>query len=131
MTLVSFNSQNPALEIVYQTESQVAYQDKLTSIRDYLQIWEGNFQPGYRMLGQKAQGNWESMEGSIIMAKTIGDNLSGKYLRAPLDFVQVWRDQGGFGKYDAAFWRPVCPKGEGSEGRARTLLCIYTCSKQI
>ena len=38
--------------------------------------------------------------------------MEQRYMRRPYDFVEQWRDQGGLGVLDVAFWRPVCEPGK-------------------
>ena len=63
--------------------------------------------------GQRAQPNWKDLSAPILMAKDISGELPSRILVDPEDFTEIWRDQGGTGDMDVAFWKAKCPEGEG------------------
>merc|ERR1711976_947889 len=114
--IIRDNSGRAVLEVKQQTVATQIYKDERTFIWDYLAIWEPQPEQGFWMLGHKAQGNWDDMQGHVLMAKDIVGDIQGRYMRNPVDFDEIWRDEGGFGIYDVSFWRPICPEGFFSLG---------------
>jgi len=100
-----------ALEVVYQAQATQVYTDDGTLIWDYLGIWEPNSYENFFLLAMRAEPHHDAMTGSIQMAQGVSDEMQRKYMKHPYDFTEVWRDQGGFGRLDVAFWRPVCDPG--------------------
>ena len=110
--------------MVFQENVTMVYRDEFTFAWDTLAIWEPDHVAGAWMLGHKAQGHWDDMQGHILMVRDlVGDDM-GEYLRNPTDFQEIWRDEGGFGVYDVAFWRPVCPDGRRSYSNIGTHIGI-------
>merc|ERR1711894_66933 len=92
------------------------YRDEGTGAYNYLGIWEPAAFQNYYMIGMKAQNDWSQMRGNIEMIRGFTGGMEQIYLRQPLDFQEIYRDQGGFGQRDVAFWRPICPAGFVSLG---------------
>ncbi|KAI0210357.1 hypothetical protein LSAT2_004916 [Lamellibrachia satsuma] len=102
----------PALEIVFSQNATLRYRDQYTGAHDYISIYEPNISPsGFKFLGQRAQPNWKDLSAPILMAKDISGELSSRILVDPEDFTEIWRDQGGTGDMDVAFWKAKCPEG--------------------
>merc|ERR1711976_763548 len=99
------------LEVLFSQNASLVYKDERTLIWDYLGVWEPLEEPSFWLLGHKAQGDWDPMRGNVMMVKDIIGDTQGLFMRSPLDFREIWRDEGGFGVQDVAFWRPVCPEG--------------------
>jgi len=51
------------------------------------------------------------MAAPIPVVKDITGAGRSQILVDPIGMQQVWKDQGGTGKKDVAFWRMVCPAG--------------------
>ena len=62
--------------------------------------------------GQRAQANWRDLGEPILMAKDISGEVPSQILVDPEKFIEIWRDQGGTGSMDVAFWKVKCPEGE-------------------
>merc|ERR1712055_56958 len=102
---------DPVLEVLFQNNVTMVYKDEFTGAWEYLGVWEGDPVPGYLMLGHRAEGNWDGVNGPIPMIRDLVGDIEGRYTTNPTDFEEIWRDQGGLGLLDVAFWRPVCPAG--------------------
>lgn len=56
------------------------------------------------------------MAAAIPVVKDITGNERSAILVDPVGMQEVWRDEGGTGKMDVAFWRMMCPEGEKCSG---------------
>jgi VPS62-like protein len=63
------------------------------------------------ILGDYAQGNYNSPIGTSVIVKAINDDPKSPLLKAPNDYSQIWNDQGSGGDYDGSIWYPKAPDG--------------------
>ena len=59
----------------------------------------------------RSQPDWHYMADGIPTVKDITGTGRSTILVDPVGLQEVWRDEGGTGKMDAAFWRIMCPAG--------------------
>ncbi|KAK2190967.1 hypothetical protein NP493_64g06009 [Ridgeia piscesae] len=90
----------PALEVRLDKNGVERYKDELTGATDY--------------------GDWHYMAAPIPVVKDITGAGRSQILVDPIGMQQVWKDQGGTGKKDVAFWRMVCPAGRACAAYMKT-----------
>ncbi|MBN2038111.1 MAG: Vps62-related protein [Chitinispirillaceae bacterium] len=81
------------------------------------QDWDGSFwQPrldsadGFKAIGSYGKNLYDDPTGNRYMI-VVKEADSSRALAAPVDYTQIWNDQGTGSNIDGSFWQPVPPAG--------------------
>lgn len=70
----------------------------------------------FYIVGDYAQGNFNSPTGTSLIVKAVNDDPDNPLLKAPVRYEKVWDDADSGGDNDGSIWRPVAPDGYLSLG---------------
>lgn len=86
---------------------KMVYQSGGTNSNEPLSIWNPDGKEGFKPLGHVAIAKWDTPEMPAAMVKAKTPDA----VAYPLDYRQIWVDQGSGGNMDVSLWEPIAPEG--------------------
>ncbi|MEV7190084.1 Vps62-related protein [Kitasatospora sp. NPDC093102] len=114
------------LELAFTDKFEWCYDNDATSCPDWVSFWRPLPPEGFHALGTvvvpargaanlkpKADGPMSDEHIVALCVKDAGTTEDGKLppLARPVDYEEVWNDQGSYGYHRGSVWRPVAPEG--------------------
>ncbi|PIK48553.1 hypothetical protein BSL78_14578 [Apostichopus japonicus] len=104
---VSFGADNFVFNVYETPDKDVIWTDRMTGAYKGISVWRSRGKTGTYSLGDIAYPatTQEPVRGFVVKA------LKEDALKAPVDFRQIYKDVGTGGRWDGAFYQPICPAG--------------------
>ncbi len=96
----------PAIEIRNTADFRQTWNDKGSGADDDVALYRPVAPPGWAVVGDYAQGNYDQPTAVSYLVRGGGDML-----RPPSGFRKVWDDSGSGADRDGSVWKPVAPSG--------------------
>ncbi|MEZ4644142.1 MAG: Vps62-related protein [Chloroflexota bacterium] len=98
---------NPALEIAFASQYQLAWGDWGSGADTDFSGWKATPPAGFLRLGDYAKTGYDSPQTPMLVVRAIQPNA----LAYPTGYNQIWNDRKSGADSDGSFWEPIPPAG--------------------